>query len=191
MIVSGVVVTVCRLCSHGHWEPSGPCAWPCSPQLFRQWGSSAPRGLHFHCHTLHPHHPDQWSGLWGVKPAPRNGCWRVEQLSRYTHCFHCFKIVTNTLLFDCDRLGCLLEKQYLPTVTHFSLALYQSNNGESVTERPNSGSTKSWSSNLSETVDLIYIQKARRDLQICSVRHTFFYLFIFLNCHVYFPVNLD
>lgn len=58
-IVSGVVVTMCRLCSHGHWEPSGPCAWPCFPQLFRQRGSPAPRSPHFHCHTLHPHHPDQ------------------------------------------------------------------------------------------------------------------------------------
>lgn len=45
-----------------------------------------------------PHHRDQWSRLWGVKPAPWNGCWRVEQLSRHTHCFHCFKIVTITLV---------------------------------------------------------------------------------------------
>lgn len=76
-IVNGTVVTVCRLCPHGHWEPTGSCAWPCSPQLSSQSGTPAPRGLHFHRHTLYPHHPDQWRRFRGGGPAFFKWHWRV------------------------------------------------------------------------------------------------------------------
>lgn len=72
---SPVVVTVCRLRAHGHWEPIGSCTWASSPQLLSWHGTPAPRSLHFHGHALQPHYSDCWR--WSGVPTPSSCHQRV------------------------------------------------------------------------------------------------------------------